>query len=115
MVAAALLDGLRRGAGESPEVGLVLIQSTSAPLADEMADEMAEGIVVLGTPADAAALAVGLYAFLRHAEDLELAGLVIEQVSEVGIGRAVMDRLRRAAEASGGTTASTTSRAPTIA
>ncbi len=115
MVAAALLDGLRRGVGESPEVGLVLIQSTSAPLADEMADEMAEGIVVLGTPVDAAALAVGLYAFLRHAEDLELAGLVIEQVSEVGIGRAVMDRLRRAAEASGGTTASTTSRAPTIA
>ena len=48
--------------------------------------------------ADAPALARLLYAALR---DAELAGvdiLVVESVPEVGVGRAVMDRLRRAAD-----------------
>jgi L-threonylcarbamoyladenylate synthase len=42
-------------------------------------------------------LASILYAALRRAEELGVDVIVIEAVPEVGLGRAVMDRLRRAA------------------
>ena len=60
---------------------------------------------VLATPRDAAALAADLFALLRNAEHVGVAALVVEAVEEYGIGRAVMDRLRRAVAASGGTDA----------
>jgi L-threonylcarbamoyladenylate synthase len=56
----------------------------------------APGVVQLlrfSTPVD---LAQGLYAALRAAEDVGIEVLVVESVAEEGVGRAVMDRLRRA-------------------
>jgi L-threonylcarbamoyladenylate synthase len=91
--AADLLAGLRDTSDPAARVGLVT-QGSGTTLPD--------GIELLGTPVDAGALATELFALLRRAEDLRLSALVIEQVAEEGIGRAVMDRLRRAAEASGG-------------
>ena len=60
---------------------------------------------VLATPTDATTLAADLFTLLRAAEDAGVTALVIEAVDEQGIGRAVMDRLRRAVAASGGTDA----------
>jgi L-threonylcarbamoyladenylate synthase len=60
------------------------------------------GVVLLAAPRDVAALAAELFAQLRLAEDLGLSAVVVEGVTEAGIGRAVMDRLRRAADATGG-------------
>ena len=84
--------------GDGVRVGLVAVGTgTSA--------QEPTGVELLGSPADASSLAAELFALLRRAETLGLDALVIEGVSEVGIGRAVMDRLRRAAEASGGSIA----------
>lgn len=55
------------------------------------------GVVTLATPNDAAALGAVLYAALRDAEDAGVDVVVVEAVDERGVGRAVMDRLRRAA------------------
>lgn len=55
-----------------------------------------EDIVVLATPTDGEALAKVLYAALRQADALGLPAVVVEGVADVGVGRAVMDRLRRA-------------------
>ena len=63
------------------------------------------GVHVVAAPAGAAELAGELFALLRTAESDGLAALVVEAVEEGGIGRAVMDRLRRAVSASGGTDA----------
>lgn len=57
------------------------------------------GVTEVGTFGDARDLAVGLYDALRRAERAELEVLVVEGVPEEGVGRAVMDRLRRAAQA----------------
>jgi len=83
----------------SARVGLVTIGRTRT---DAAGTALHPGVELLGTPADADALAADLFALLRRAEELGLAALVIEGVPAEGIGRAVMDRLRRAAEASGG-------------
>lgn len=53
---------------------------------------------LLGTPIGAEELAVTLYGALRAADDAALAAVVVEVVAEEGLGRAVMDRLRRAAD-----------------
>jgi hypothetical protein len=66
--------------------------------------EVSDGCRVLGVPRDVDALAAELFALLRSAEELGLAHLVIEAVPGSDVGRAVMDRLRRASVASGGTT-----------
>jgi L-threonylcarbamoyladenylate synthase len=55
------------------------------------------GVLMIGRPASPAELAAGLYDALRTAEHAEFDVVVVEAVDEVGIGRAVMDRLRRAA------------------
>lgn len=104
VAAFALLEDLRRDSDEtgdrgSVRVGLVTVGSTPPP----RTDGTDAAIVLIGAHTDAGDLATGLFAALRLAEDLELSALVIEQVDEDGIGRAVMDRLRRASEASGGT------------
>ncbi|MEX1279851.1 MAG: L-threonylcarbamoyladenylate synthase [Acidimicrobiia bacterium] len=55
------------------------------------------GVAELGRFDDAGALAAMLYDALRRAEDADLDVVVVEAVAERGVGRAVMDRLRRAA------------------
>ena len=73
-------------------VGLVMA-ATSAPPPD------AAGVAAVGAYLDATDLAANLYAWLRRAEGLPVDVLVVESVDERGVGRAVMDRLRRAADA----------------
>lgn len=105
-LAASLATSLAAALADSPAetftadhraapVGLVVVGD--APRA-----AMPPGVVVLATVRDATALASELFALLRRTEDEGLAAVVFETVEEVGIGRAVMDRLRRATEASGG-------------
>lgn len=55
------------------------------------------GVIGLAAPIGATALAAVLFAALRRADALGLDALVVEAVDDAGIGRAVMDRLRRAA------------------
>ncbi len=90
----AALAGSLVGSATGPKVGLVTV-GVGAPASP--------GVVVLAAVRDADGLATELFALLRRAEEARLAAVVIETVDEAGIGRAVMDRLRRAAEASGGT------------
>jgi L-threonylcarbamoyladenylate synthase len=55
------------------------------------------GVVELACPRDAAELGAVLYRAFRDAEDAGLDAVVVEAVPSTGSGRAVMDRLRRAA------------------
>ncbi|MGI8574407.1 MAG: L-threonylcarbamoyladenylate synthase [Egibacteraceae bacterium] len=55
------------------------------------------GVLDLGRFADAAGLAALLYDAFRRGEAAGCEVIVVESVAEEGIGRAVMDRLRRAA------------------
>jgi L-threonylcarbamoyladenylate synthase len=59
-----------------------------------------DGVLEIARFDEAAALARELYAALRDADLAGLDVLVVEAVEESGVGRAVMDRLRRAALAS---------------
>jgi L-threonylcarbamoyladenylate synthase len=79
-----VIAGLR---AEGVQLGVVAATSTSVP----------DGVRVVARFDDAGALAQQLYAALREAESAALDVLVVETVTEDGIGRAVMDRLRRAA------------------
>ncbi len=54
------------------------------------------GVIRLGRFHDAGELAACLYGALRNGEDAGVDVVVVEAVPEVGVGRAVMDRLRRA-------------------
>ncbi len=56
-----------------------------------------DGVIEVARYLDASGLAQQLYAALRDAERADVEVLVVESVPEVGVGRAVMDRLRRAA------------------
>lgn len=56
-----------------------------------------DGVVGIARPGTAPELAAVLYDALRAAEDAGVDVVVVEAVAEEGIGRAVMDRLRRAA------------------
>jgi L-threonylcarbamoyladenylate synthase len=60
-------------------------------------DAAPPGVAELARFEDASELARGLYAALRAAELAAVDVLVVESVPERGVGRAVMDRLRRAA------------------
>lgn len=57
-----------------------------------------DGVVEVGRFTDAGELAALLYGALRDAEIAEVDVVVVEAVADQGIGRAVMDRLRRAAD-----------------
>ncbi len=52
---------------------------------------------VMGPRGDPAAVAASLFALLRELDDAGLDAIVVEGIPEQGLGRAVMDRLRRAA------------------
>ena len=54
-------------------------------------------VQVLATPVGAVEMAVVLYRTLRAADDAGQTAVVVEEGPEQGLGRAVMDRLRRAA------------------
>ncbi len=79
--------GTAPAAGGVPRVGI--IARSPAP----------DGVLGIARFRDAADLAARLYAALRAAEAAGVSDLVVESVPETGIGRAVMDRLRRAAAA----------------
>lgn len=81
------------------DVGLVTL-AASRP------EDTPPGVRVLAAPVDATGIAAALFTLLRDAEEQRVGALVVESVAAVGIGRAVMDRVRRAVEASGGTDAS---------
>ncbi len=53
---------------------------------------------VMGSRADPATIAANLFAQLRELDDAGLDAIVVEGIAERGVGRAVMDRLRRAAQ-----------------
>lgn len=61
-------------------------------------DGTPEGVLGLAVVDGAEELGRRLYALLRQAEDAGVDVVVVEGVPEHGVGRAVMDRLRRAAE-----------------
>lgn len=65
----------------------------------EAASGVPEGAVVrvMGPRTDPAAVAAKLFALLRELDDAGLDAIVVEGIPEHGLGRAVMDRLRRAA------------------
>jgi L-threonylcarbamoyladenylate synthase len=51
----------------------------------------------MGAREDPDAIAANLFAQMRELDDAGLDVIVVEVISERGVGRAVMDRLRRAA------------------
>jgi L-threonylcarbamoyladenylate synthase len=65
----------------------------------EAAASVPSGAVVrvMGRRDDPASIAAGLFAHLRDLDDAGLDVIVVEAIAERGVGRAVMDRLRRAA------------------
>lgn len=88
------------GAGADVAIGL-------AADADRRVGIVARGIapstvLQVARYTDAQDLATRLYEALRDAETAGVTDLVVEGVPETGIGRAVMDRLRRAAEGAAG-------------
>lgn len=63
----------------------------------ERRHDVPDGATLVATFTDAADLARQLYAAFRVAEAAEVELLAVQQVDEAGVGRAVLDRLRRAA------------------
>jgi L-threonylcarbamoyladenylate synthase len=82
-----LADAVGQLRADGARVGVVAATSTLVP----------DGVEVVARFDDATSLAQQLYAVLRAGESAGLDVLVVEAVAEDGIGRAVMDRLRRAA------------------
>lgn len=86
-VAAAGEGAVRAGTLRDAGLSVGLASSGPAP----------GGVHELGRFSDAAGLARILYGVLRDGEDTGVDVIVVEAVEETGIGRAVMDRVRRAA------------------
>lgn len=85
--AGSLAAEVGRHGTEGGRVGVVACRTTALP----------NGVVEVARYAEAHELAAILYRALRDAEDAGVDVLVVEGVAESGVGRAVMDRLRRAA------------------
>lgn len=84
-----IATGLRVGVIASPvQIAAVVTQFGSA-------------VEALASPVDAVSLGAELFAALRRAEERSVDAIVIAAIDETGIGRAVMDRARRAAAGSG--------------
>lgn len=84
-----IATGLRVGVIASP-----------ARVADLVA-QFGSAVEALASPTDAASLGAELFAALRRAEERSVDAIVIAAIDETGVGRAVMDRARRAAAGSG--------------
>lgn len=82
--------------GRAAEQAAALV-ATGVRVALVSRDRAPDGVVGTGRFVDAADLARVLYEALRDAEAAGVDVVVVETVAEQGIGRAVMDRLRRAA------------------
>lgn len=69
----------------------------------EAAQDVPSGaaVRVMGTRGDPGGIAANLFAQLRDLDEAGLDAIVVEGISEEGLGHAVMDRLRRAAGAAG--------------
>jgi L-threonylcarbamoyladenylate synthase len=89
--AAAVASAVRRLWDEGQRVGVMVTAET--------AGSVPAGAVVrvMGSRTDPEAIAAGLFAHLRDLDDAGLDVIVVEGIDEAGVGRAVMDRLRRAA------------------
>jgi L-threonylcarbamoyladenylate synthase len=84
-------------AGDGVSVGLVAPRSGPPCQPGSGSRGVSPGVHQLLAYRNVAQLARALYAALRAADDLGLDLIVVEEVDESGLGRAVMDRLRRAA------------------
>lgn len=75
----------------------------AAMVTAEAASEVPSGAVVLvmGPRSEPAVIATRLFAMMRELDDAGMDAIVVEGISERGVGRAVMDRLRRAAQGPG--------------
>lgn len=87
----ALVAAVRRLWDEGLRVGVMVTA--------EAADAVPSGAVVrvMGPRGDPGTIAANLFALLRDLDDAGLDAIVVEAIPERGVGRAVMDRLRRAA------------------
>jgi len=92
-----LLAALLRATAVPDRTGLVRVIEDGAPAARPPLPSRALLLAELEGPT---ALATQLFALLRAAEDVGCDALVIEGVAPIGLGRAVMDRLHRAAAGS---------------
>lgn len=87
-----LVAAVRRLWAQGLRVG-VMVTAEAAP------EVPSDAVVrVMGSRADPATIAANLFAQLRELDDARLDAIVVEGIGERGVGRAVMDRLRRAAQ-----------------
>jgi L-threonylcarbamoyladenylate synthase len=68
-------------------------------IAEHVPDELDARVEVVGHPADVDAYAHSLYRFLRDADARTLDVVLVVPPPAIGLGAAVVDRLRRAAGA----------------
>jgi L-threonylcarbamoyladenylate synthase len=94
-VVAELQASVRRLWNQGLRVGVMVTS--------EAAGSVPAGAVmrVMGPRADPRTVAANLFAQMRELDDAGLDAIVVEGISERGVGRAVMDRLRRAAGQAG--------------
>lgn len=83
-------------AGAHPDATVALVRVAPRDAAPRVVDR----VRLLADVADAEELATRLFSLLREAEDADARAIVVEAVAETGVGRAVMDRLTRAAAGS---------------
>jgi L-threonylcarbamoyladenylate synthase len=96
---AAMATALLAGTHPGTTVALVRIALDHAAPRDTAPVDAAR-VRLLADVADAEELATRLFSLLREAEDVGASAIVVEAVTATGVGRAVMDRLTRAAAAS---------------
>jgi L-threonylcarbamoyladenylate synthase len=82
---------VRRLWDQGMRVGAMVTAETSAAMPPSAV------VRVMGSRSDPETVAARLYAHLRELDDAGLDVIVVEGIPEHGVGRAVMDRLRRAA------------------
>ncbi len=91
-VAANLIAAVSRLWAEGLRVGVMVTTETARAMPSDAV------VRVMGSRADPATIAANLFAQLRELDDAGLDAIVVEGIAERGVGRAVMDRLRRAAQ-----------------
>jgi L-threonylcarbamoyladenylate synthase len=87
----ALASAVQRSWDAGQRVGVMVTAETAVSVPSGAV------VRVMGRRTDPAAIAATLFAHLRDLDDAGLDVIVVEGIDEAGVGRAVMDRLRRAA------------------
>ncbi len=87
----AVASAVRRSWDDGQRVGVMVTEETAASVPSGAV------VRVMGRRDDPAAIAAGLFGHLRDLDEAGLDVIVVEGIEEAGVGRAVMDRLRRAA------------------